>query len=82
MQRSNETTCGQRAVLAHSTYEQSEPWMHQNAVFCVLGHLRTQVPGTERKPERSCVLQNAALLEGSGTQTRTQVLVQNAVRMQ
>ena len=56
--------------------------MHQNAVFCVLGHLRTQVPGTERKPERSCVLQNAALLEGSGTQTRTQVLVQNAVRMQ
>ena len=56
--------------------------MHQNVVFCVLEHLRTQVPGTERKPERSCVLQNAALFWVSRTQSRTQFLLQNAVRTQ
>ena len=33
--------------------------MHENVVFCVFERLRTQVPQPERKPERSCVLQNA-----------------------
>ena len=30
------------------------------------------MPGTRRKPERSCVLQDAALFEGCRTQFRTQ----------
>ena len=60
--------------------------MHENAVFCDFERLRTQMPESERKRERSCVLQNAAPVGGlertleRGSESRTQSERKNADR--